>query len=238
MQQLKSTCLPVLAVCVCLFLVSCNNAEEKKDNTTPSADTSKNTTAAAAPSSAILIQHKVADFAKWRTAYFSHDSVRKAYGVTHFRICRGAEDSNRVIVMDFISDVARAKEFAASPSLKEAMQKAGVVGPPSVSFLNILRMDTSKIESMDRMMVTHKVKDYAAWLKVFDQEGKEARASFGMVDRVLARSAEDSNMVTLIFAVTDMAKAKARGNSPELKKLMTDAGVEGQPAITMMRLTQ
>jgi hypothetical protein len=52
-----------------------------------------------------------------------------------------------------------------------------------------------------------------------------------MVDRVLARNVEDPNMIHLVFAVTDMAKAKAAINSDAKKKLMKSAGVEGTPVI-------
>ncbi len=80
-------------------------------------------------------------------------------------------------------------------------------------------------------MVTHKVKDFDAWLKVYDGEGKATRASQGMVDRVLARGIDDPNIVHIVFAVTDMAKAKAAISSEAKKKLMTSAGVEGPPTI-------
>jgi hypothetical protein len=35
-----------------------------------------------------------------------------------------------------VSDVAKAKEFAASPDLKEKMQSAGVIGAPDILFLS------------------------------------------------------------------------------------------------------
>jgi hypothetical protein len=56
------------------------------------------------------------------------------------------------------------------------------------------------------------------------------------VDRGLGRSIDDPNMVYIIFAITDMAKAKARVGSPELKKLMKDAGVDGPPQIVYYKL--
>ena len=39
-------------------------------------------------------------------------------------------------------------------------------------------------------------------------------------------------MVHIVFGVTDMAKAKARTTSAEIKKLMEEAGVLGAPTIT------
>ena len=57
-----------------------------------------------------------------------------------------------------------------------------------------------------------------------------------MVERGMARGMDDPNMVYIVFAVTDMDKAKARITSEELKTLMTDAGVEGPPSITFYTL--
>ena len=62
-----------------------------------------------------------------------------------------------------------------------------------------------------------------------------ARAANGMLDRALAQNADDPNTVTLLFAITDMAKVKARIASPELKKVMTDAGADGPPTITFFK---
>jgi hypothetical protein len=226
----------ILTAGVIIFLSSCSGGakEEKK---------AEDTTAAAAPAKpvfepfkVVMITHPVKDFDKWKAGYLSHDSVRKAYGISQFVMGRGLEDSNMVIVIDKMSDVQKAKQFTALPDLKEAMQKAGVTGPPTFDYVDVIRNDDTKIEQNDRIMVVHKVKDFDAWLKVYDNEGVSTRAANGLVDRGLARGIDDPNMVYIVFAVTDMAKAKARVSSEELKKIMTDAGVEGPPRIHFYRL--
>ena len=230
----------ILASGMMLFFFSCNNGADKKEEAKP-ADT---TTAAApvvaepvfTPYKIIIIQHTVKDYAKWKAGYLAHDSMRLAYGISQYRLGRGMIDSNMVVVVDKITDVAKAKEFAASPNLKDAMAKSGVTGKPTVSYVDVLRHDDSKVDQKDRVMVTHKVKDYAAWLKVYDAEGKAKRAEYGMVDRSLGRDLDDSNTVHLVFVITDMAKAKARMASEDLKKLMTDGGVTGPPQITFFKL--
>ena len=80
-------------------------------------------------------------------------------------------------------------------------------------------------------MITHKVKDFDAWLKVYDGEGMATRAAEGMVDRVIARGVDDPNMVHIVFAITDMTKAKAAITSEAKKKIMMSAGVDGPPTI-------
>ena len=227
-----------------LFLFSCNSGTEKTETKT------EDTTAAApAPAPApekpaftpyklFMVQHKVKNFAKWEAAYLAHDSVRKVYGITHWVIGRDLKDSNLVYVVDKMDDFDKAQTFAKLPALKDAMMKAGVTDRPGFSYAEMLRDDDSPIETIYRVGVAHHVKDYAAWLKVFDAEGPSGRATYGLVDRGLARSLVDSNMVYITFAVTDTAKARARMKSPELKKLMTDAGVDGPPTTRWYRVVQ
>ena len=179
---------------------------------------------------AIMVKHSVASYPAWKEVYMGHDSVRQAYGITPMFIARGSEDTTTVLVMNKLTDVQKAKDFAASPDLKMVMEKAGVTGPPTVAFLDVVRDDTSSIPQNDRLMVVHKVKDYDTWLKAYDGEGRATRAANGLLDRGLAREIDDPNMVYVVFAVTDKAKAMARMQSEELKKLMTDAGIEGPPS--------
>ncbi|MFX8335500.1 hypothetical protein ABTL52_19825, partial [Acinetobacter baumannii] len=90
------------------------------------------------------------------------------------------------IVIDKITDVQKAKEFGSSPMLKEAMKKHGVISTPVISFGNVVWQDTKPSDIKTRLMVTHKVKDYNAWYKVFQSDLK-ARNDNGIVDRAIAR---------------------------------------------------
>lgn len=215
-----------IAIILVVSIFSCNNTETTNETPKPADTTS---VAAFEAFKLLMIKHPVADFSKWKTAYIAHDSFRLAHGVSQYVIGRGLDDSNVVVIMDKITDVQKAKDFTATPDLKNAMQKAGVTGPPAFSYVEVVRNDDSKIEQKDRLMIAHKVKDFSAWLKVYDEEGKATRAENGMLDRGLARSVDDSNMVYIVFAITDMAKAKARLENEALKKLMLDAGVIGKP---------
>jgi hypothetical protein len=233
----------LIAICMIAFLISCGSGPANEE--TKAADT----TAAVAPPpvevkpvfvpfKVIMIQHKVRDFGKWQEGYLAHDSVRKAYGISPWMMGRDLKDSNMVFIVDKMEDLTKAETFSKLPNLKEAMKKAGVTSAPGFSFAEIIRNDDSAVESNDRVSVSHHVKDFSTWLKAFDAEGSATRAASGMVDRLLARSLVDSNMVYIVFAVTDMAKAKARVGSPELKKVMTDAGVDSPPTIRWYRLVK
>jgi len=177
----------------------------------------------------MVIKHPVSNFAKMNAVFMTKDSMMSANGFHPIGVARGIEDTNMVVVIGKIDDVAKAKAFAASPELKMAMDSATVSGPATMDYVNVVRNDDSEIPQMERMMVKHHVKDFANWLSVYDSEGKETRASFGMIDRALCRGVDDSNMVYLVFAITDMAKAMERGKSEELKKLMDESGVDSAP---------
>jgi len=180
----------------------------------------------------------VKDFDNWLPLYEANDSARKASGLTEIGLERGLDNSNEVTAVFKTDDLQKAKDFTNSPGLKEAMHKAGVIGAPTISYITVIRDDNSSIEQKDRLSVVHHVKDFDAWLKAFDSEGKETRAGYGLIDRGIAREVDDPNTVHILFAVSDMAKAKARSGSPELKKLMTDAGVDGTPTINFYRLVR
>ena len=231
----------ILAAGMILLSFACNNKKEDKTEDKTHEKMVEETPAIAPvtafePFKVVAVQHKVAKFDAWRTAYNAHDSMQHAYGLTPYGLGRGLEDSNMVYAVLKMDDVQKAKEFSKLPNLKEVMKKAGVTGPPVFHYINVIRDDNSKIDYSDRVMVMHKVKDFDAWLKVYDGEGMEARKANGLLDRGLGRDVDDPNMVYIVFAITDMTKAKARMNSPELKKLMTDAGVEGKPTFNFFRI--
>jgi heme-degrading monooxygenase HmoA len=84
----------------------------------------------------MLIQHQVKDFATWRKVFDSSNGLRTSHGEIANRIYRDANNPNRVTVVNTWDTLANAQKFAHSPELKAAMEKAGVEGPPNISFLN------------------------------------------------------------------------------------------------------
>ena len=83
----------------------------------------------------MLIRHKVADFAKWKPVYDAHASSRQKAGLKEEHLFRNAEDLNEVIVLFSAEDIDKAKAFAASDDLRQAMHKAGVSDKPDIWFL-------------------------------------------------------------------------------------------------------
>ena len=231
---MKKLITPLLTVCLAIALFSCSNSTEKKDEPTKTTDT----TVAAAPVAppaftpfdVVEITHKVKDYTKWKPMFDADSTARKANGLQTVALGRRLENSNDIMVVLKASDIQKAKAFGADPRLKTVMEKSGVISKPDMELFHIIRIDTNSHEKQ-WVALTHKVKDFAAWLKVFDNEGTASRASYGLIDVVLARGIEDSNVVHIVFDIKDMAKAKARINDPALKKLMMDGGVIGTPKI-------
>ena len=83
----------------------------------------------------ILIPHKVADFAKWKPVYDGHASARASAALKEEYLLRNIDNPNEVILLFSAQDLDKAKAFAASPDLRERMEKAGVTDKPDIYFL-------------------------------------------------------------------------------------------------------
>jgi len=183
----------------------------------------------AAPFDVVEITHTVKDYALWKKAFDADELNRKGSGLNFIVIGRRNENPNNLTVVLHASDVAKAKTFSASPRLKEVMEKNGVVTKPEFNYYKVIRINPDSKET-SWVQITYKVKDFDAWLKVFDGEAAK-RATQGLIDVVLARGIEDPNIVHMVFDITDMAKAKASVTSEEKNKLRVSAGMIGSPKI-------
>ena len=80
----------------------------------------------------MIVQLKVRDYAVWRPVYDALESRRTEAGITNGRIYRSAEDTDNLVILFDIADVAKARAWTDGEELKTAMQKAGVEGKPAV----------------------------------------------------------------------------------------------------------
>ena len=188
------------------------------------------------PFNVVTIKHTVKDYAKWKSLFDNDSLARNESGMKLITVSRGVDSPNDINIAFEIRDVQKAKDFTVNPRLKAVMQKGGVTSTPIIDYVNIIRMDKKVMKLKNYVEITHKVKDFDAWLKVYDAEGPAKRASEGLVDCVVARNIDDPNIVNLVFFITDMAKAKAAINSEEKKTLMMSAGVEGKPRILFYKM--
>lgn len=222
--------------CLAITLFSCNNSTEKKEEPAKAADSTSTAPAQAAVPIITVhfdfmeISHSVKDYGIWKKAFDADSAARNAAGLGFIVLAKQPDNPNDLCITFSAADITKAKAFAADPRLKDVMEKNGVTSKPDIRYWNALRYNPDSKEK-NWVIITHKVKDYDTWVKAFDAEGASARAANGLVDVVLARGVDDQGLVHIVFDITDMAKAKARLNSPELKKIMMTAGVEGVPEI-------
>lgn len=83
---------------------------------------------------------------------------------------------------------------------------------------------------MALIIVRHKVSDFAAWKKIFDQN-KPAQTGADFSNPRVYRSAGDPNEVVVLIDASSIEKARAFGLSPEVKAQMATAGVIDQPTV-------
>lgn len=84
----------------------------------------------------MLIQHKVKDFVEWKKVFDSAAGLRSSSGELSTQIFQDASDPNSLTILNKWDSLENAQKFAHSPELKAAMEKAGVSGPPTITFLN------------------------------------------------------------------------------------------------------
>ena len=84
----------------------------------------------------MIVRHKVRDYGEWRPIFDQHTEMQRGARLVNPRAYHSADSNKSEIVVVFdTEDTKRAKEFAASADLKEAMEKAGVLDAPTVYFL-------------------------------------------------------------------------------------------------------
>lgn len=83
------------------------------------------------------------------------------------------------------------------------------------------------------VLVMHKVADFGKWLTAFESHDSVRLAS-GLQKYVVGRGLMDTNMVLIAMKADDLTKAKAFGQSADLKSTMKKAGVISAPEMHMV----
>ena len=242
MKLLRFNGLLVYAAMAFLF-ISCGG-QKTETNSTDSTTTDTTTTAAVQPNTIIttpenllVVMHKVSNYAKWKASYDEHDSLRLASGIHSYVVGRGLKDSNMVLVALKMNDTTKAQTFVKDPSLKKAMQKGGVKGTPSISFITEVWQDTATISTDLRSRAAFTVKDWDTFQKAFE-DGKQERLDNGITDRVLGYDMHDNKKVSIVTAITDTAKAFAYYRSDAMKARIKASGATTEPQRFLFRIVQ
>ncbi len=83
----------------------------------------------------LFVRHPVADYAAWRKVYDEFDVERGPMGVTGHAVYQSLDDPNDITVWHDFATREAAEAFASSERLRDAMQRAGVQGRPTIWFV-------------------------------------------------------------------------------------------------------
>ena len=82
-----------------------------------------------------IVKHPVSDYAAWRSVYEEVQPLRDKHGVSAADVLQDPADPNNVTVLHWFPSAGQAEAFANDPSLKDAMQRAGVTAAPRVEIV-------------------------------------------------------------------------------------------------------
>ena len=83
----------------------------------------------------VVVTHEVKDYATWRKGYDADGGNRKKAGFKVTGVYADVNNPNMISIIGEFPSAAAADAFATSPVLKDAMEKAGVIGKPDVKVL-------------------------------------------------------------------------------------------------------
>lgn len=83
----------------------------------------------------VAVAHRVGDFDTWKAVFDEHGAARRSHGQLAHRLWRRADDPSSVLVHVDFGTLDEARAFASDPSLPDAMERGGVEGPPTVTWL-------------------------------------------------------------------------------------------------------
>ena len=84
----------------------------------------------------VLVRFTVEDLAKWKPVFEEASTLRKNFGSMGVRAFSKVDSSNDVVILGEYADKEKAMQMFQSQEFREATARAGVKGPPEVTFLN------------------------------------------------------------------------------------------------------
>jgi quinol monooxygenase YgiN len=84
----------------------------------------------------VTVRIRFEDFAAWKAAFEAASPLRKSYGSMGVRIFRNVDKADEVVILGEYEDLEKARQLFQSQDFREAIKRAGVSGPPEVSYLN------------------------------------------------------------------------------------------------------
>lgn len=119
----------------------------------------------------VLTHIQVQDYAKWRPVFDELKALREAHSLTTERVLRSTANPNEIFIEMNYRDAAAGRAYMTSPELRAGMQKAGVLPPPEVNYLE----DAPEVAALDKS--TQVVNQVAAAIEAQDWDGVRALLS-------------------------------------------------------------
>ena len=85
----------------------------------------------------LVIHHRVRDFDAWKPVFDEQEAARKEHGGRRHWLYQSVDDGNDVTVAIEFASREGAEAFVADPSLRQAMERAGVEGEPGIHIREI-----------------------------------------------------------------------------------------------------
>jgi len=185
------------------------------------------------PPAAVIITHEVADWATWKSHFDAHEGARKVAGILGHHINRGLDNPNRVTLYLAVSDIGKARAFAASPDLQNAMVAGGVKGAPTVVWVKPLTEQVVWDREVPAMLVSHTVANLDTWLAGYGASAAVQKQG-GIIGEAANQSLDDPSTVVVYHQAESHDTLKAFMANPSLAEAMKKAGVTSAPQVTYL----
>ena len=152
------------------------------------------------PPAAVVVRSRVADFDAWLAAFDSHQDVRRAAGILGHHINRAEKDPNDISIYMALSDIEKARAFAASDDLRERMQASGVISAPEFTYMTPVREAIVWDRELPAFILRHSVADFDRWLVGYDG-GADLQRAKGIVGQAANRSIDDPALAIVYHQV-------------------------------------
>jgi heme-degrading monooxygenase HmoA len=86
----------------------------------------------------LLVRQKVEDYATWKAAFDTDAGIRASGGSQGGHIFQNTNDPHEVVILLAWDTMDNLRQFAQADDLQQRMQRAGVVGPPAIVFLDLV----------------------------------------------------------------------------------------------------
>lgn len=84
----------------------------------------------------VIVRITFEDFAKWKAVFDEAATLRKSFGSKGVRVFRNVDKSDEVMILGEYESLEKARQLFQSQEFREATKRAGVSGPPEVSYLD------------------------------------------------------------------------------------------------------